>query len=93
MADEQLTTIGRCHVCKRAFAFVPDAVTTVMIDPETGLPPGFTVLGTFREPTPEAVARSVREPVCPACVDRAERFRKLAAPPAPRLDTWWRGES
>lgn len=63
------------YVCKRIFGFVPDTVTTVVIDPVTGMPPGFTVVRTFREPTPEAVARWVREPVCPACVAGGELGR------------------
>ncbi|MER5645471.1 hypothetical protein [Streptosporangium sp. NPDC002524] len=88
MADEQITTIGRCYVCKRTFGFVPASVTTVTIDPETGLLPGMTVLATFREPTPEATARSVQEPVCPGCLDKAKQFLDLTRSPAPSFETW-----
>ncbi|WP_084963054.1 hypothetical protein [Thermoactinospora rubra] len=86
MADEQIPTIGRCYSCKRAFHYRLASVVTVAIDPETGLPPGMTVLGTFREPAPEAEARAVREPICPACVDRARRFEESTQPSALRLD-------
>ncbi|GAA2374395.1 hypothetical protein GCM10010404_32400 [Nonomuraea africana] len=85
MADEQMTTIGRCYGCKRTFSFIPGSVTTVTIDPETGLPPGMTVLGTTREPTPEATARSVKEPICPDCLNKAKQFMH---PPAPQFETW-----
>ncbi|GAA3788038.1 hypothetical protein GCM10022226_03250 [Sphaerisporangium flaviroseum] len=88
MADEHITTIGRCYACKRTFGFIPATATTVMIDPETGLPPGMTVLGSFREPTAEATARSVREPICPDCVAKAKRFSE----PAIQFETWQRGD-
>jgi hypothetical protein len=80
-----MTTIGGCYVCKRTFSFVPETVTVVTIDPETGLPPGMTVLGTFREPTPEALARAVAEPICPDCVGRATQFLESSTP---RFETW-----
>ncbi|MEU0570413.1 hypothetical protein ABZ297_34185 [Nonomuraea sp. NPDC005983] len=35
-----------------------------------------TVLGTPREPSPEALARSVGKAVCPDCVDGAGRVRE-----------------
>jgi hypothetical protein len=88
MADEQITTIGRCYVCKRTFGFIPASVMTVAIDPESGLPPGMTVLGTFREPTPEATARSVAEPICPACVNKAKQFAEVGYPPALQFEPW-----
>jgi hypothetical protein len=73
MTDKQITTIGRCYGCKRTFGFDAQSVTTYLIDPDTGLPPGMTVFGTARDPAPESVARSVREPVCPACVEKAKQ--------------------
>ncbi|MFC4535093.1 hypothetical protein [Sphaerisporangium dianthi] len=88
MADDQITTIGKCHVCKRAFGFTPATVMTVMMDPGTGLPLGMTVAGTFREPTPEAVARSVEEHICPACVDRAKELHKSMNAAPVQFDTW-----
>ncbi|WP_329084552.1 MULTISPECIES: hypothetical protein [unclassified Streptosporangium] len=88
MADEQITTIGRCYVCKRTFGFIPASVTTITIDPETALPPGMTVLGGLREPTPEATARSVEEPICPDCVNRAKQFQESADSPALQFETW-----
>lgn len=46
-----------------------------LVDPETGLPPGITALGSLRPATPDAVARSADLPVCPDCVERAKRFQ------------------
>lgn len=54
------------------FAYEPDSVQMFLVDPDTGLPPGITVLGTIREPSPEAVARAVEQPVCPTCVTKAQ---------------------
>ncbi|MFI9556796.1 hypothetical protein [Nonomuraea endophytica] len=65
---------GRCYGCKREFSFDPAEVETFLVDPETGLPPGLTVLASLRPATPEAVARSVDLPVCPDCIERAKRF-------------------
>ncbi|MEW9554465.1 hypothetical protein [Nonomuraea sp. NPDC050783] len=64
---------GRCFACRREFDYDPAEVTTFLIDPATGLPPGFSVLGRTRPATPEAVARSADQPLCPSCQDRAER--------------------
>ncbi|MFI6504948.1 hypothetical protein [Nonomuraea typhae] len=74
MSEDQITTIGKCYACKRTFGYIPAKVMTITIDPETGVPPDMTVLGGQREPSPEALARSVKEPICPACVERARRF-------------------
>jgi hypothetical protein len=90
MADEQIPTIGRCYGCKRTFGYIPASATALTIDPETGLPPGMTVLGTFREPTPEATARSVQEFICPDCVTKAKQFRDLMHSPL-QFDSWQRG--
>lgn len=87
MRDEQITTIGGCYVGKRTFGFIPARVTTVTIDPGTGLPPGMTVLGAHREPAPEAVAGSVQKPVRPGCVDRVKGLHAFANPPVPPFDT------
>ncbi|WP_336208575.1 hypothetical protein [Nonomuraea sp. LPB2021202275-12-8] len=89
MADEQITTIGRCYLCKRTFSFTPANVMTVMMDPGTNLPLGMTVSGTFREPTPEATARSVKEHVCPDCVTRAKQLKEVMDTPL-QFDTWQR---
>jgi hypothetical protein len=91
MEDEQITTIGRCHMCKRTFSFTPASVMTIMMDPETNLPLGMTVSGALREPAPEVTARSVKEYICPDCVNRAEQLREFMDPPALRFDTWQRG--
>ncbi|MEW9532761.1 hypothetical protein [Microbispora sp. NPDC049125] len=89
MDDKPITTIGRCYACRRAFAFDPSTVTLFDVDPATGLPPGMTPLGSMREPTPESLARAVKEPVCPRCVEKARAFLDAPAapwPPWPRPD-------
>ncbi|MGW0485933.1 MULTISPECIES: hypothetical protein [Nonomuraea] len=75
MADEQITTIGRCHMCKRTFGYTPATVMTVMMDPDTNLPLGMTISGALREPSPEAAARAVARHVCPACVDKVKQLK------------------
>lgn len=69
------STTGTCVSCKQKFEFDPQNVQTILIDPEIGLPPGMTVLGTLRQATPEAVARSTDEPICPRCISRARQFQ------------------
>ncbi|MFG1947368.1 hypothetical protein [Nonomuraea sp. NPDC048826] len=88
MADEQMSTIGRCHLCKQTFGFTPATVMTIMMDPGTNLPLGMTISGAFREPTPEAAARAVEARVCPGCVDRVKRLMESMDRPVPTFDTW-----
>ncbi|GIH23322.1 hypothetical protein Aph01nite_16320 [Acrocarpospora phusangensis] len=90
MADEQITTIGRCYLCKRTFGFAPGSVMTVLMDPETNLPLGMTLSGGQREPTPEAAARSVEEHVCPDCVGRVKQLKEFMDSPVPPFKTWQR---
>ncbi|MFI7222787.1 hypothetical protein ACIBO5_06145 [Nonomuraea angiospora] len=72
--SEHRETTGRCYACKRTFSFDPKEVTTLLIDPETHMPPGITVLGSLRPAKPEAVARSADEPICPDCVTKAKQY-------------------
>jgi hypothetical protein len=59
--------IAPCFMCKQPFAFDPDRVTSISIDPMTGLPPD---LGG--DP-----GRARREPLCPPCcrIANVERAR------------------
>ncbi|UBU14215.1 hypothetical protein [Nonomuraea gerenzanensis] len=88
MSEKRETAAGRCLVCKREFTFDPGEVTTILIDPETGIPPGFTVLGTLRPATPEAVARSTDQPVCPDCEEKAAKYSEALSPPPPHWESW-----
>lgn len=88
MPDERLPTIGRCYACKRTFHYDPATVTMFLVDPETGFPPGMTVLGGQRDPAPESVQRAEHRPVCPRCVEQAERHLAAQNPPEPRFPTW-----
>ncbi|GAA2215178.1 hypothetical protein GCM10009850_106450 [Nonomuraea monospora] len=88
MSEKRDTETGRCFVCKREFSYDPKEVTTFLIDPETGLPPGFSVLGTLRPAKPEAVARSTDQPLCPGCQARAEQYAEAMEAPPPRWESW-----
>ncbi|MBP2706542.1 hypothetical protein JOL79_22285 [Microbispora sp. RL4-1S] len=93
MADGKITRIGRCYACRETFGYDPDTVTTVLIDPQTRLPPGMTPFGTRRQPSPAALARAEREPICPRCVERARRFREeQTADPSAGWPTWRRDQ-
>lgn len=63
---------SRCAACRTQFAACPQCVNTVAIDPETGFPPdverGPDDQPVRVEPSPEAVARSVKTPLCDRCV-------------------------
>jgi hypothetical protein len=70
----QIVGIGPCVGCRDVFAFDPDTVPSIPIDPQTGLPPD---LGG--DP-----ARAVRRPICPGCLELANiepRRRGLRAWP------------
>lgn len=41
---------------------------SLLIDPETGLPPGVSPDGHRVTPSPEAAARARRHPLCPSCL-------------------------
>jgi hypothetical protein len=63
-----MIAMGPCLGCQRMFAFDPDRVPALAVDPETRLTPE---LGG--DP-----GRAVREPVCPSCCKAAnpERARR-----------------
>lgn len=67
-----LVALAPCFMCGRPFQFHPDLVTSIHVDPVTGLPPD---LGG--DP-----ARARREPLCPPCCRLAnpERARRGLAP-------------
>lgn len=44
-------------------------VPSLLIDPETGLPPGISPDGRLVTPSPEATARARRRPLCQSCID------------------------
>ena len=62
--------LGPCWVHKGTFPFDPDRVTSVLIDPQRGFPPDVDAGGHRQAPGPGAVARSVRQPICPQCCKR-----------------------
>jgi hypothetical protein len=60
-----------CYVHGGIFGFDPDQVTSVLIDPVTDCPPDVDpVTGQPVTADPAAMARAVKQPVCPACCRR-----------------------
>ncbi len=73
-----MVAMSPCFGCGRVFAFDPDSVPAIRIDPQTRKPPEGA----------EAQARSVAEPVCPSCARRANLQRaKLGLPLITERDT------
>lgn len=66
MAEGWTFAAGRCWACGRIFAFDPDLVPSVPIDPQTNRPPD---LGGSME-------QSVLQPICSTCVELANRERE-----------------
>lgn len=65
MTGEYVLGIGRCFSCGFDIAYDPERVVSILVDPETGLPP--QVGGSPR--------RAVRRPVCPICCRIANSLR------------------
>jgi hypothetical protein len=63
--------IGGCYSCGRRFGFNPYSVPSLLIDPQTGLPPDVDEHGHAQPIEAHALARSVREPICESCVEIA----------------------
>lgn len=62
----EMMAYGPCWSCRRNFMFDPEWVPSIPIDPEVNLPPD---LGGD-------AARAVRQPVCPSCMEMADRRRE-----------------
>ena len=60
-----------CWACRELSIGCPDCVVSVLVDPETELPPDIARVNGKAEtvtPTPEAVARALPQPICDDCV-------------------------
>jgi len=66
MPPAEMIAFGPCWACGTRFAFDPDKVTSVLIDPQTRLAPDLG--GDPR--------RARREPLCPPCCVAANRYRR-----------------
>ncbi|MDH6108870.1 hypothetical protein P3T36_003001 [Kitasatospora sp. MAP12-15] len=68
----EATALLKCVQCKSSFWACPECVNTIRIDPETNLPPDVVVVNgeAVYTPdfTPEAMARSVKQPACDNCI-------------------------
>ncbi|MEV6774417.1 hypothetical protein AB0N05_37850 [Nocardia sp. NPDC051030] len=69
--EEHVLLIAMCWNCGRTVLACPNCVTSIPIDPHTGLPPEVrrTDDGGYvhQEADPAARARSIREPLCDGC--------------------------
>jgi hypothetical protein len=65
---EALFAVSACHTCKRTFAYNPDLVPSVLVDPATGYPPD-------NAEHPGDPDRAVARPLCRRCVDMVNRRR------------------
>lgn len=65
-----LIGLAPCFTCRQPFAFDPDRVTSVPIDPRTGYPPD--------HPNANPNAEYIKRPICPPCCKRMnpERARR-----------------
>jgi hypothetical protein len=68
MEERQLVGVAPCWGCREPFAFDPDTVPCIPIDPESGLPPD---LGG----NPQT---AVKQPICPQCVREFNALRRAA---------------
>jgi hypothetical protein len=66
--EGRLVAIGECWSCHRLFAFDPDLVPSVPIDPLTNRPPDMDPPDGDRA---ASAARAIRRPVCRACIRKA----------------------
>lgn len=71
----KVTALGPCGLCGSLFSFHPDTVPSILMDPQTGLPPDVG-------PQPGGFGRAVAEPVCPGCVAAFARARDELGLPA-----------
>jgi hypothetical protein len=69
MSDGGYIVASPCLLCGRAFTYNPDLVPSVFVDPSTNRPPDVGADGERRVPTADEVARAVRKPLCPECVE------------------------
>lgn len=67
-----------CCGCKMESVACPECVNTILIDPETGLPPDVVILNgkAVRDlnPDPETVKRSRKQPICDHCITRRNKI-------------------
>jgi hypothetical protein len=80
--DHIMVVLGPCVVCDGVFAYDPDRVPSILIDPDTGQPPDVAPDGGWVPASPEASARSRREPYCPECARRLNAEARRRGMPA-----------
>lgn len=67
MGEGRLIAFGSCYGCGDRFAYDPDTVTSVFVDPVTRRPPDVDENGRRQPIDREAAERAVRCPICPTC--------------------------
>ncbi|MBA9050797.1 hypothetical protein BJ996_007635 [Streptomyces phaeogriseichromatogenes] len=84
-----------CFNCQEPFTQCPECVNTIRIDPVTELPPDAVrdeVTGNLRHnptPNPEGFARSVKQPVCDACVEARNMVYLEGRPEGEHIAGMW----
>lgn len=69
MAEGVMLALGTCFTCKEMFQFDPETVPSVLIDPDTGVPPD------IGNTDPQ---NAVAQPICPPCVTDISAKRRAA---------------
>lgn len=70
--------MGNCGNCGAVTGGCPKCINTIGIDPETMMPPDVEISGGVAvriEPSPEAIERTVRMPLCDNCVIAAQQYK------------------
>lgn len=84
MSEGQYLITYLCWACGGSAMACPDCVVSVLIDPETELPPdlarGEDGVTVHVQPTPEALARAVGQPICDDCVILRNIIHKRRSP-------------
>lgn len=75
MSDGVMVAIGPCWLCGNIFEYDPETVHSILIDPQTQRAVDVGADGQQFQPGAEALARSVRQPFCPACVSKVNQLR------------------
>lgn len=83
MNDEpRIIAFGRCWACGHTFTFDPDLVPSVPIDPATNRPSDISETGVpLANGEWQPTGNEVKQPICEACVRRANENRRAAGRP------------
>ena len=81
MNEGRLLAFGPCWSCGHLFTFDPDLVPSIPIDPDTNWALDLDRHGQPTTYTAADYLRSVKQPVCEACVQQANELRRAHGRP------------